>query len=165
MTHPCTTAHPVCYLALDSAFLTLHFFRRGISQPNSQHDWRESSSPGLEEIGERFYCNSQSIPNCPSVRIKYTYALLHLVTLDYGQHNDQNHGSLCLPPFWPENTEAYDLLSWRLELQAAPHRRHEQPMFVMVVNALPKQSLSRTVLDLITEIKTASFNPILHTWF
>ena len=60
----------------------------------------------------------------------------------------QHGGSLRLPPFWAENTEAwFAIAETRFRLRRVDD---EQEMFDHVVNALPKESL-RTVLDLITE--------------
>ncbi len=64
------------------------------------------------------------------------------------ENNNQHHGFLRLPPFWPENTEAW------FAVAEIPFRLRqideEQQMFDVVINALPKESL-RTVLDLITD--------------
>jgi hypothetical protein len=62
-------------------------------------------------------------------------------------NNDQHHGSLCLPPFWLENTEA--LFAVAETLFRLRQIDDKQLMFAMVVNAPPKESL-RMVLDLIT---------------
>ncbi len=61
--------------------------------------------------------------------------------------NEQHHGgSLRLPPFWPENTEAwFAIAETRFRLRNV---EDEQQMFDHVVNALPKESL-HTVLDLV----------------
>jgi hypothetical protein len=64
------------------------------------------------------------------------------------ENNDQHHGSLRLPSFWPENTKAWFAVSkTRFRLRQIDD---EQQMFDLVVNALPKESL-RMVLDLITD--------------
>jgi hypothetical protein len=69
------------------------------------------------------------------------------VTLDYVEQRSTPW--LCsLPPFWPENTEAWFAIAeipFRLR-----QTDEEQQMFAVVINALPKESL-RTVLDLITD--------------
>ena len=63
-------------------------------------------------------------------------------------NNDHNHGSLRLPSFWPDNTEAwFAVAETRFRLRNIDD---EQQMFDMVVNSLPKESL-RAVLDLITD--------------